>query len=66
MLSLSLLHNFIYDTMRNSDRDARVMWDVNSGKSRGYGFVAFRDKTVSADRLDVNICTYHVHTCNTI
>ncbi|RUO96702.1 hypothetical protein BC936DRAFT_141598 [Jimgerdemannia flammicorona] len=25
--------------------DARVMWDVNSGKSRGYGFVAFRDKT---------------------
>jgi nucleolysin TIA-1/TIAR len=28
-------------------RDARVMWDVNSGKSRGYGFVAFRDKTVS-------------------
>ncbi|CAG8715919.1 11183_t:CDS:2, partial [Racocetra fulgida] len=27
--------------------DARVMWDVNSGKSRGYGFVAFRDKTCS-------------------
>ena len=25
--------------------DARVMWDMNSGKSRGYGFVAFRDKT---------------------
>jgi len=25
--------------------DARVMWDVNTGKSRGYGFVAFRDKT---------------------
>jgi len=23
------------------------MWDVNSGKSRGYGFVAFRDKAVS-------------------
>ncbi|PVU97753.1 hypothetical protein BB559_001920 [Furculomyces boomerangus] len=22
---------------------ARVMWDVSSGKSRGYGFVAFRD-----------------------
>ena len=25
--------------------DARVMWDMNSGKSLGYGFVAFRDKT---------------------
>lgn len=25
--------------------DARVMLDVNSGKSRGYGFLAFRDKT---------------------
>jgi len=25
--------------------DARVMWDMNSGKSRGYGFLAFRDKT---------------------
>ena len=48
------------------DRDARVMWDVNSGKSRGYGFVAFRDKTVSAGLLDVIICTYHVHTANTI
>jgi len=23
--------------------DARVMWDMNSGKSRGYGFLAFRD-----------------------
>lgn len=25
--------------------EARVMWDISSGKSRGYGFVAFRDKT---------------------
>lgn len=24
--------------------DARVMWDMNSGKSRGYGFLAFRDR----------------------
>jgi len=24
--------------------DARVMWDMNTGKSRGYGFVAFREK----------------------
>lgn len=25
--------------------EARVMWDINSGKSRGYGFVAFRDRS---------------------
>jgi len=25
--------------------DARVMWDQNTGRSRGYGFVAFREKT---------------------
>ncbi|KAJ1563729.1 hypothetical protein HK096_011312, partial [Nowakowskiella sp. JEL0078] len=25
--------------------EARVMWDPVSGKSRGYGFVAFREKT---------------------
>ncbi|KAM0790625.1 hypothetical protein ACM66B_004487 [Microbotryomycetes sp. NB124-2] len=25
--------------------DARCMWDMNTGKSRGYGFLAFRDKT---------------------
>ncbi|KAJ1672810.1 E3 ubiquitin-protein ligase pub1 [Spiromyces aspiralis] len=25
--------------------DARVMWDASSGKSRGYGFVAFREKS---------------------
>ncbi|KAF9897531.1 hypothetical protein BX616_005446 [Lobosporangium transversale] len=24
--------------------DARVMWDPNSGKSRGYGFAAFKDR----------------------
>ncbi|KAJ1738951.1 E3 ubiquitin-protein ligase pub1 [Coemansia sp. RSA 1085] len=24
--------------------DARVMWDMTSGKSRGYGFVSFRDR----------------------
>lgn len=24
--------------------EVRVMWDANSGKSRGYGFIAFRDK----------------------
>ncbi|KAG1272982.1 hypothetical protein G6F64_015436 [Rhizopus arrhizus] len=26
------------------DREAHVMWDPMSGKSRGFGFVAFRDK----------------------
>lgn len=25
--------------------DARCMWDMASGKSRGYGFLAFRDRT---------------------
>jgi nucleolysin TIA-1/TIAR len=25
--------------------DCRVMWDMNTGKSRGYGFLAFRDRT---------------------
>ncbi|GAA6018383.1 hypothetical protein JCM11491_005953 [Sporobolomyces phaffii] len=25
--------------------DARVMWDMNTGKSRGYGFLAYRDRT---------------------
>ncbi|GAA5889250.1 hypothetical protein JCM6882_000687 [Rhodosporidiobolus microsporus] len=25
--------------------DARVMWDMNTSKSRGYGFLAFRDRT---------------------
>ncbi|KXN65578.1 hypothetical protein CONCODRAFT_62130 [Conidiobolus coronatus NRRL 28638] len=25
--------------------DARVMWDPNTGKSRGYGFVAYRNKS---------------------
>ena len=25
--------------------DARVVWDLHSGKSRGYGFLVFRDKT---------------------
>lgn len=26
--------------------DARVMWDPTTGKSRGYGFIAFKDKHV--------------------
>lgn len=25
--------------------EARVMWDMKTGRSRGYGFVAFRDRT---------------------
>ena len=29
--------------------DARVMWDMETGKSRGYGFLAFASKQVSLD-----------------
>ncbi|KAI9314768.1 hypothetical protein BX666DRAFT_1963384 [Dichotomocladium elegans] len=29
----------------NTMSEAHVMWDANSGNSRGFGFVAFRDKT---------------------
>ena len=29
----------------NSLSEARVMWDISSGKSRGYGFVAFRERS---------------------
>ena len=25
------------------------MWDANSGKSRGYGFAAFKERAVSID-----------------
>jgi nucleolysin TIA-1/TIAR len=35
--------------MFSSMSDARVMWDQNSGKSRGFGFVSFEDR-MEADR----------------
>ena len=28
-------------------RDARVMWDQKTGRSRGFGFVSFRNQQVS-------------------
>ncbi|KAI9284966.1 hypothetical protein BC943DRAFT_325119 [Umbelopsis sp. AD052] len=36
-------------TMFQSMSDARVMWDQNSGKSRGFGFVSFEDR-MDADK----------------
>jgi len=35
--------------MFHSMSDARVMWDQNSGKSRGFGFVSFEDR-MDADK----------------
>lgn len=32
--------------------EARVMWDMNSGKSRGYGFLAFRDKSDAEQAIE--------------
>ncbi|KAJ1921956.1 E3 ubiquitin-protein ligase pub1 [Mycoemilia scoparia] len=37
----------------SSMSDARVMWDVNSGKSRGYGFVAFRERGDAENAIGV-------------
>jgi hypothetical protein len=31
------------------NRDARVMWDQRSGRSRGFGFVSFRSQQVGSD-----------------
>jgi hypothetical protein len=30
------------------NRDARVMWDQRSGRSRGFGFVSFRSQQVGS------------------
>lgn len=32
--------------------EARVMWDMKTGRSRGYGFVAFRDRTDAEKALN--------------
>lgn len=37
--------NFLY-LFCMVNRDARVMWDNKTGRSRGYGFVSFRNKQV--------------------
>jgi nucleolysin TIA-1/TIAR len=37
--------------------EARVMWDMNSGKSRGYGFLSFR-WVVSAGPLSLVFCLF--------
>lgn len=36
------MYSFFYSFFFLSD--ARVMWDQSTGRSRGYGFVAFREK----------------------
>ncbi|KAI8384580.1 uncharacterized protein BYT42DRAFT_562968 [Radiomyces spectabilis] len=33
--------------------DARVMWDQTTGKSRGFGYVAFRDKAEAEEAMDI-------------
>nr|CAG8583237.1 15715_t:CDS:2 [Entrophospora candida] len=41
------------------------MWDVNSGKSRGYGFVAFRDKTDAEQAIaTMNVVESRAIRCN--
>ena len=34
-------------------RDARVMWDHNTGRSKGYGFVSFRRKEDAEAAIDL-------------
>ena len=34
-------------------RDARVMWDHNTGRSKGYGFVSFRRKEEAEAAIDL-------------
>jgi hypothetical protein len=40
---VSEVHYYIYWVV---NRDARVMWDQRSGRSRGFGFVSFRSQQV--------------------
>ncbi len=37
--------------MYASLHEARVMWDMHSGKSRGYGFLAFRERSEADDAI---------------
>lgn len=43
MLTISFYHS-----------DARVMWDQKTGRSRGFGFVSFRNQQVFVHDLYVN------------
>jgi RNA recognition motif-containing protein len=40
-----LLFSYFFFLILFNSSEAHVMWDPVSGKSRGFGFVAFRDKT---------------------
>lgn len=49
------LTTFVLGNMR---RDARVMWDQNTGRSRGFGFVSFRNQQVALLwKLKTLVCT---------
>lgn len=39
-------------------RDARVVKDMATGKSKGYGFVSFFNKWVSPMTTQLNKCTF--------
>lgn len=54
-LSPSITDSLLFQAFHNrfpSIVEARVMWDTSSGKSRGYGFVAFREKTEAQTAID--------------
>ena len=48
ILMLFVYSYFIYlsSFFKNISRDARVMWDHKTGRSKGYGFVSFRNQQV--------------------
>lgn len=38
-------------------RDARVMWDQKTGRSRGFGFVSFRNQQVLRGFNKYSVCS---------